>query len=1004
MEKNYNRFDPGKNYKNIIFYPSRYIQSAEINELQSYLRDDYKNTTESIFENGAILKGGNNFLKNGTVSIETSLIYANGYTFEVKSKDINIAQSGSAVIGVAVKEILVSAKEDAELLNPAVGTAGFKEEGGDRLKIISRWTLSSDVLEDETFYSVFTYLDGVEQSVKRIAPELDGARKIVSRYDYDSNGNYVVDGLETKFVSSDVVLKKHFLSISKGNGHVKGNELIFEYAQKISLPFAHEISTVVSEPHIFTGDKIYIPRHLPISKIDMIIGIVEKNVSIAHGAYAGVKDKLPNTPAVEIMSIVQGETTYILNEDFILKGDFIEWIGNEPSPGSTYIVDFKYQSFFEDIEFTDDGFFVEGLSVGSSFSLNYSYFLQRIDRLILTKDGIFKIIKGTADEYTPIAPNADVGLSLAQIKISHNKRPIVILDYDKTFKMSDIRDLFERVENTEYNIARINLADNARGIDPTLTLREIFLDPFFDDDMRDMGISQNAVIDDKTLKAEITFDTYRFSLDKDISLTYENGTKIINQTSKTKARLINEYAQTGIPHEKIKLSPSTFNWVDSTYYRWGQRSGISLVNSTSNVFVPSTKLHIKAETFTDEIVDVFIDDIKVAELQSFLIENGRYGIDADITTPADIVSGSNLVSLVGQKSNIKVQTVWFTVPQNKIILLVWRDPIAQTILFTEDTFVQEFDLHISVKPTTYLRLTVCKTTVGIPDIKKTIFTQDYEIDSFSEGWNSFKCDSPVVFESNHEYSLIIECGDAIGSVSVAEIGHYDIEKKTWIQSQPYAGVLLSSSNISTWTAFQKEDLSLIIKKPIYKKMEVVEIGRCNVTDATDLYLLSSSNLYLNTSIKYTAVLVSRDNLEINLNEFTLASMEKYTGEIVLKVYLSSVDQLGTPIINKDIYLSVGTVKSKSTYVSRTFSVSGTDINVFLDVKEIGNSIKVSFFNGSHFEEINRDVNKSKFIGDGWVETCFSKSNISIANTRIKIELISTDINRPFAKNLRGIIS
>jgi len=1020
MTPYYNRFSPAQNYKEIKFYPSRYIQSAELNELQAYIRDDYKNISSAVFEDGSILRGGNINLSLDVVTVEKSLIYANGYTISVPQREINIDLEAVVTIGSAVSKKIISSLEDVTLLDPAIATAGYKEEGGDRLQVNGRWCREDELEDGEVFYAVFTYREGILQSTKRIAPELEGARKIVARYDYDSNGSYVVDGLNTSFDHDDNDAGEHILSVEAGNGHVDGDELIFEYSQKVAVPFASDVQSTVAEPHTFNGDGEYILRHTPLRNVDRVVGIALITENVTHGSYTGVTDVLPHTPVVEILEIKQGTTTYVAGTDFVLNGDFLKWDNavNEPAPSSTYSVKYKYQTHLENLEHTDNSITLNGLASGSSFYVNYDYYLTRRDRLILTRDGKFEILTGIADEFNPIAPKATIGLSLAEVEIKHNQNPIILLDYDKTVKMSELHTLFNRVGDIEYNVAKIELRNDAKGIDPTLNLREIFVDPFYDDDIRDLGLEQNAVIANKSLVPEINFTPYSFNFDADIALPYVMVGTLINQIARTDNRLINEFIEAPAPSNRMTLKPATYRWVaNNTYYNTGHFTGVNtstIVWSRSRVLgtgdstkasvVPRIPLSIRAETFTNEIVDIYVDGKKAGQAQTILISDDKYRVDTTVTTPAGVVSGHNLVRLKGRTSGIVVEDVWVTVPQSKRVLLFWRDPLAQTILFDKDTFTHEFNLYIETLPITYIKLIICKTTVGEPDMKQTIFTQTYDADSLESGWHTFKCDSPVLLEAHQEYALIVESGDAVGRVATAKLGAFDVQAKKWVQKQPYAGVLLSSSNGSTWTAYQKEDLSLVVEKPYFYETFTKEIGRVNVENITDLYLMATSKLYVGTSVRYTATLTDRGNHKINLNEFSLTSFESYTGEIILSALLSTSSRDFTPIIDKDITLAVGRVSEKSTYISREFEVTGTKVDVYVDIKEQSEAVSLFSEVDGTFVPLVRDTSKNRFIGDGFVEMCFKADSLDILKTRFKIEITSTDVNRPEVKNMRGIIS
>lgn len=713
----YNRFDPRKNYKELRFFDSRFIQSAEQNEMQSYIREDIKTITSSIFEQGGILNGGNISVIDGTAKIESSMLFHNGYSIHLENETFEINQLGTVVIGSAIKEEIVSDSEDIGLRNPAVGTAGFQDIGAERLKISGRWCLEEEHSENEIFYPTFIFIDGVLQSVKKIAPELEGARKIVARYDYDSNGSYVVEGLTVNFDRNDEQTQEHLLSISQGNAHVNGNELIFEYDQKARVEYALTTAEIIAEPYTFSADGFYSLRHFPIASIDRIIGIKEIVANITHGGYSGVKDILPNSPVLDIQSITQGEIFFEAGKDFVQDGDFIDWSlsGVEPAPGSTYEVQYRFQEHLENVEHDGKTFELTGLSEGSQFLVNYKHYLRRKDALILTKDGRFVVMKGEASEYAPRVPKNSTGLLLAVIEVAFGEMPTVELEYIRTFKMKDIQHLFEAVDDIKYNQAKISLDYDARSIDPTLDKKEIFVDPFFDEDLRDAGVEQNAIIVEGSLFPNIDFTEHNFSLNNDLFLDILDTKNSAEQKARTGSRQINEYMSAPIPANYLELSPSTFRWIASSRsIRTTGRSGSTVSVLSSSAIVPQATININAGTFSNEPVEVYIDERKVGEFQSSpTAVDGQYNLQCSVTTPLGMRSGNKLVKLVGKMSGITVESIWMAVPmlRTTYIRIVpvrrrWRDPLAQTLLFTKDHFSTGVELYIEKLPLTNVTLSV----------------------------------------------------------------------------------------------------------------------------------------------------------------------------------------------------------------------------------------------------------------------------------------------------------
>lgn len=369
-------------------------------------------------------------------------------------------------------------------------------------------------------------------------------------------------------------------------------------------------------------------------------------------------------------------------------------------------------------------------------------------------------------------------------------------------------------------------------------------------------------------------------------------------------------------------------------------------------------------------------------------------------------SGNKLLKVVGKTSGIVVESVWVAVPlmQTRFVRIRWRDPLAQTMLFDEDFFAKEIELYMEKLPLSDVTLTIVRTTTGLPDMQQSVYSEIFSKDALALGWQTFEFAKPVLFDADIEYALVIESSDSVGEIGVARLGSRDLDGNEWVHSQPYNGVLLSSANSSTWTALQKEDLSFVVKKEKFELQKEIEIGTLTVESCTDLFLMAGVESYIGTGANFTATLMDRDDEKIAISPYSLASLKEYSGEIKIDVTLNTNSQDFTPVVDRDIVLGVGVVNSSSIYVSRLFGVSGNSIDIYLDIKEVGESVKVYIEIANEFVEVTRNSSKNRLIGDGLVETCFSVDALNIESTRIKIELLSEDINRPEVKNLRGIVS
>ena len=91
----------------------------------------------------------------------------------------------------------------------------------------------------------------------------------------------------------------------------------------------------------------------------------------------------------------------------------------------------------------------------------------------------------------------------------------------------------------------------------------------------------------------------------------------------------------------------------------------------------------------------------------------------------------------------------------------------------------------------------------------------------------FKFDSPVYLQSGKEYCFVIMANSTDYQLWYAGIGENDYDSGKRISKQPYAGVLFSSQNASTWTPDQNKDLKFKINRAKYDITKTSELVMIN---------------------------------------------------------------------------------------------------------------------------------------------------------------------------------
>ena len=238
------------------------------------------------------------------------------------------------------------------------------------------------------------------------------------------------------------------------------------------------------------------------------------------------------------------------------------------------------------------------LASDESFLITYSFYLPRIDRVFLTKDGVFQLTKGESSEY-PVPPlGSEDAITISTINLPPylcNAEDVKIdLTEYKRYQMIDIAKLEDRIENLEYytslNLLEVDVASleirDTSGISrfksgffvdnftstinqkKTSTVKNCIdprnseLRPTHYTTSLDLELSYvNSVGIDRRLESNLISNGVRRT-GQLITLDYEEVVEIAQPYS-TRSQSVCPYSDTYY-HGKIKLYPSSDVWVDQT--------------------------------------------------------------------------------------------------------------------------------------------------------------------------------------------------------------------------------------------------------------------------------------------------------------------------------------------------------------------------------------------------------------------------------------------------------
>ncbi|MBA8757831.1 DUF4815 domain-containing protein [Wolbachia pipientis] len=571
----YNRFNPDKEYEKNLFLAGRGLQSAELNETQEYALSKLKGIGDAIFRDGDVITGSNCIIdrETGKVTLEGGKIYLRGAVRKVEKEEFVIPLSTTVRIGVYYLESTITELEDENLRDPAVGTRNYQEVGAARLKVSTIWGYQAQGLTTNAvgeFYPIYNIENGVliEHSPP---PQANIVTTALARYDKEANGSYVVNGLEVMFLQRDEKGKKIFV-INEGKAHVDGYEIELPHSIRVSFNEDPNIKSVESEPHTFQPNNQRVMElkvnDFPISEIKKVDITVQKTITVTHGSYSGAIDPIPDSAVLEIIQTKQGNVIYENSTDYKLNAGNVDWSlpGKEPAPGSSYLITYRCRTHVSPEDISEQGCKVKGAVDNSLVLIDYTWKMLRFDLITIDAKGAIRRIKGIAHPWRPSMPKAPSGqLLLCYIHQTwkEGEKVKVVNNAIHAVPMNELEAMKKGINDLYALVAEERLRSDANSREPT-TKKGVFVDSFFDDDMRDQGISQTAAIVNKELILPIDVTIADIDGEEKTYLLPYKLEPVLEQLLQTKGERINPYQAFDPVPAQVTLNKSIDHWTEVT--------------------------------------------------------------------------------------------------------------------------------------------------------------------------------------------------------------------------------------------------------------------------------------------------------------------------------------------------------------------------------------------------------------------------------------------------------
>lgn len=578
----------------------------------------------------------NNTERSKTYTVNDGTIWLQGAVRDFVQQDITLTGTGTENIGVTVNESLITADQDSSLIDHTTASDGSLttgKVGANRVQYTVNLTYN-----DDSSIPIYTFVDN-QLSTSSSKPTYSAINKILAKRTADESGSYVVSGFNGTTSPDPLDSTKIRLNIDAGTAYVNGYQVITSTTTPVSLDKSVTSSGSTSEQYVYQPS--YQLVNQPVQQVNKVVASVQGTNQNVVRSSSGITDTFASTTEVyQIVSVVQGSTTYTQGKDFSFSANVITWGRDSngkslsgakvPSAGSSYTVVYNYTAVLtegtdyklvvDDSQNTSISFTgMSGLTPISNSLVNvdYSFFYARMDMITIknpssSDNNPFTVIKGSPNSLSSVKPpvlDDAYSLELGYVTILPNSdKAIFVMDTVKNMPFSELQKRATQVDNLQYNSAISSATQAATSTVNPLTYKDVFADNFVSLDVADTSNKDFTAAYDfsdgyivPSIRSSVS---YTPTIDSTSSTTRTTGsfvtanyteTNTISQTSVTDTINVNPYDVYSI-NGSLSLSPAVDNWVDqqhtTIYNKKVQKSVSTIGNYNASNYLNSLGLNI----------------------------------------------------------------------------------------------------------------------------------------------------------------------------------------------------------------------------------------------------------------------------------------------------------------------------------------------------------------------------------------------------------------------------
>lgn len=708
----------------------------------------------------------------------------------------------------------------------------------------------------------------------------------------------------------------------------------------------------------------------------------------------------------------------------------------------------------------------------SEVLIDYSYYLARQDTICLDSNGVPVVVKGTdADLEDCLAPDInDLScLSLGSVLVYPNSTKYDVFNSTvKVSTMERIQNAIDRLDKLEYNNLMTTLDQEYYNQEASEQLRGMFTEAFVSYDRVDTtfeGVNLSMDFERGRMYPPFEENNHALSITSNPNNKYAiigdvytlpySSKEVISQMNTTGKMKVNPY-QAFDPIMAIEITPSIDTWVNTSkvtetinrvvtqsYMWWSDymrhQSSTTSTLLSSQVIKDSESLYMRQRdikivsrtfptgannvrcTFDGRHVDLTpLNDTSRGTSAGSVRPDSNGLLEASFKVPNGVPCGTVEVKLYD--GNLQGITQYRATGRDRVIrdtILVtttkakYIDPLAETFVLNDTRVLTGIDLFFADKDDKSVTVEIRNVEVGFPG--KLIYTSvtipSSKINVSSNGSVATHIDFPniVQCEKDTEYAVIILTESPNLSAYICTLGEKTLDGSKYITSNPYnTGVLLSSSNASTWTAHQDKDLKFKLYGAEFEFNGEINFSNVTINSADRLiYTVDILNSVSSNAIMYANI--NNEGYKV-VAPWSLYELTSHARSCAIKIIMNTNNKYQSSFVNKDSASMVSFIsESSATYVTKNnvLDTACQEVKVILNTSnKTSNTIKVYIATdktGTSWTEIPQTG--STVYSTGIKQLEFSKNSMNITNFRIKVTLSTTNTcNEPYISKLGVILN